>query len=122
MTRANLFSEDVQSNGKVQVNWIHRSPCLQILKLRCVTGQCLFMNSDGMEGKVSLLVLGGQGEFVGEGARKYSIEAGDVVVSEMSEPNSLMATTDLSLLVTVTSYLPSSCEMGDNYLSSHNPA
>ncbi|MHC1742658.1 MAG: cupin [Syntrophobacteraceae bacterium] len=94
------------------MNFIYRSPSLKVLKFTFVAGQRLFMDSDELEGKVSLLVLGGQGEFMGEGARRYSLEAGDVVVSEMSEPNSLVATSDLSVMLTITPYLTSACEMG----------
>lgn len=103
MTRANLLAEDHPRDGEFQVSFVYKSPYLKIFKFRFDPGQSLFMHSDETPGKVSLFVLGGCGEFVGEGARRYSVETGDIVVSELNEPNSLIATTDLSVLVTVTS-------------------
>jgi len=103
MTRANLFTEDWQEEGESQVSYVYKSPCLKIFKLRFDPGQSLLLYSDETPGKVSLLVLGGCGEFAGEGTRAYSIEKGDIVISELTEPNSLLATTDMSVLVTVTS-------------------
>jgi quercetin dioxygenase-like cupin family protein len=103
MTRANLLSEDHQEEGEFQVSFVYKSPHLKIFKFRFDPGQSLLVHSEEMQGKVSLFVLGGCGEFVGEGPLRYSIETGDIVVSELSEPNSLLATTDMSVLVTVTS-------------------
>lgn len=115
MTRSNLFSESLQQEGELRIHYVYESPCLKILKFRFDAGQKLLIYSDEIQGKVSLFVLGGYGELVGEVSR-YSVEQGDLVVSEMSEPNSLIATTDLSVLVTVASSLSSSCE-----LESHDP-
>lgn len=112
MKPKNLFSEDFQTQAGYQANFVYRSLCLTILKCNFVAGQRMFMDSEELEGKLSLLVLAGQGEFVGEGVRRHSLEAGDIVVSEMSEPNSVVATTDLSVLLTVTSYPKSSYGMG----------
>jgi quercetin dioxygenase-like cupin family protein len=110
MTRTNLFTEDWREEGDSQVSYVYKSPSLKILKFRFDPGQSLLLYSDETPGKVSLFVLGGRGEFAGEGTRRYSIETGDIVVSELSEPNNLLATTDMSVLVTVTP-LARSCDM-----------
>ncbi|MHC1743306.1 MAG: hypothetical protein AB9873_09785 [Syntrophobacteraceae bacterium] len=112
MTRANFLSADPQTNEEFQVKSVYESPYLKILRFRVVAGQSVFMYSDEMEGRVSLLVLRGNGEFVAEGVWRHSIEAGDIVVSEMSEANTLVAITDLSLMVTVTTSLATSRELG----------
>ncbi len=111
MTRANLCSMDLPEVGDYGVSYVYESPCLKILKFRFEAGQKLFMHSEEMQGKVSLFVLGGNGEFHGEGLQRYSVEPGDIVISEISEQNSLLATSELCLLVTVTASQPVSCEM-----------
>lgn len=102
MKRANLFSQNSQQEGILQVSSVYESPCLKILNFRFDLGQSLLLYSEEMQGKVSMIVIEGHGEFVGEEARRYHIERGDVVVSEMSEPQSLLATTELRLLVAIT--------------------
>ncbi|MHC1744472.1 MAG: hypothetical protein AB9873_15785 [Syntrophobacteraceae bacterium] len=111
MTRANLCTMELPEVGDYRVSYVYESPCLKILKFRFEAGQRLFMYSDEMQGKVSLYVLGGNGEFEGEGLLRYSVEPGDLVISEITEQNSLLATSELSLLVTVTASRPVSCEM-----------
>lgn len=111
MLRANLDSMEPLGEWEFRVSYVYESPCLKILKLRLEPGQRLMMDSEALQGKVSLLVLRGSGEYEGCGRRCYYLEEGDIVISEMSDPSSLLATDELSVLVTVATSQKMSCEV-----------
>jgi len=54
-----------------------------------------------VEGQLSLVILEGEGEFLGKDGARLPAKAGDVVVCDIAEPHGLRATTDLRLLVTI---------------------
>jgi len=115
MKRTNLLDESKHPWGKPQVTSVYESACLKILNFRFDPGQSLLMYSDEMQGEMSLVVIDGHGEFMGEEARRYPLNRGDVIVSLMGEPHSFLATTTLRLLVTITPR-GSSCEAGTRSL------
>ena len=80
---------------------VHDSPYFKILNFNFKAGQELPVHAHDIEGQVSLVVLEGEGEFVGKDGVTVPARAGDVVVSEISEPHGLRAKTDLRLLVTI---------------------
>jgi len=80
---------------------VHDSPYFKILNFNFKAGQELPVHSHDIEGQVSLVILEGEGEFVGKDGAAMPARAGDVVVSEISEPHGLRAKTDLRLLVTI---------------------
>lgn len=110
MKRGNLFDATCADLDFPQACVIHDSPELKIINFTFAPGQSFLVYSDEMQGKVSLVVIEGQGEFVGEEANKTSIRTGDVFVSELNEPQSLTAATALRLLVTIS---PPSGLLGD---------
>lgn len=80
---------------------VHDSPYFKILNFNFKAGQELPVHSHDIEGQVSLVILEGEGEFVGKDGATMPARVGDVVVSEISEPHGLRAKTDLRLLVTI---------------------
>jgi quercetin dioxygenase-like cupin family protein len=48
-----------------------------------------------------MVVLEGSGQFLGKDNTVLPAKAGDVLVSDISEPHGLLADTDLRLLVTI---------------------
>lgn len=80
---------------------VQDSPYFKILNFNFKAGQELPVHAHDIEGEVSLVVLEGEGEFLGENGAAMPAKAGDVVVSQISEPHGLRAKTDLRLLVTI---------------------
>ena len=101
MKRGNLFDACDASVDFPEACVIHDSPDLKIFNFKFDPGQSFLVYSNEMRGKVSLVVIEGQGEFMGEEAKKTWIKTGDVLVSELSKPQSLTAAKDLRLLVTI---------------------
>jgi quercetin dioxygenase-like cupin family protein len=79
---------------------VHDSPYFKILNFNFKAGQELPVHSHDIEGQVSIVVLEGEGEFLGKGTL-LPAEKGDVLVSEISEPHGIRATSDMRVLVTI---------------------
>ena len=73
----------------------------QILNFNFKAGQELPIHSHDIEGQLSIAVLEGSGEFLGEDETTIPAQPGDVLISEISEPHGLRAETDMRVLVTI---------------------
>jgi quercetin dioxygenase-like cupin family protein len=74
---------------------------IKILNFNFKPGQELPVHNHDIEGQLSLVILEGEGEFLGEGDATMPAKPGDVVISEIAEPHGLRAKTNLRLLVTI---------------------
>jgi quercetin dioxygenase-like cupin family protein len=79
---------------------VHDSPYFKILNFNFKSGQELPIHSHELEGQVSIAVLEGDGEFLGEGTA-LPARKGDVLISEISEPHGIRAASDMRVLVTI---------------------
>jgi quercetin dioxygenase-like cupin family protein len=80
---------------------VHDSPYFKIINFNFKAGQELPVHSHDIEGQLSLVVIEGEGEFLGKDDTAMPARAGDVVISDIAEPHGLRAKTDLRLLVTI---------------------
>lgn len=101
MKRINLYEANDFGETAFKRLLVHDSPYFKILNFNFKAGQELPIHSHDLEGQVSLVVIEGEGEFLGKDGASLPAKAGDVVVSEISEPHGLKAKTDLRLLVTI---------------------
>ncbi len=101
MKKINLFEANDFSEQGFKRLLVHDSPYFKVLNFNFKAGQELPVHSHEIEGEVSLLILEGEGEFLGDNGEAIPARAGDVVISEISEPHGLRAKTDLRLLVTI---------------------
>jgi quercetin dioxygenase-like cupin family protein len=101
MKQVNVFEANDFSETAFKRLLLHDSPYFKILNFNFRAGQELPVHSHDIEGQVSLVVLEGEGEFLGKDGAALPARAGDVVVSDIAEPHGLRAKTDLRLLVTI---------------------
>lgn len=101
MKRINLYEANDFSETAFKRLLVHDSPYFKILNFNFKPGQELPIHSHDIEGQLSLVVLAGEGEFLGKDGTSLPAKAGDVVISDISEPHGLKAKTDLRLLVTI---------------------
>ncbi len=101
MKQLNLYEENDFAEKAFKKLLVHDSPYFKILNFNFKPGQELPVHSHDIEGQLSLVVLEGEGEFLGEGDATMPAKAGDVVISDIAEPHGLRATTNLRLLVTI---------------------
>ncbi len=101
MKKVNLYEANGFDEKKFKNLLVHDSPYFKILNFNFKAGQELPVHSHDIEGEVSLVVIEGEGEFLGKDGASIPARAGDVLVSEIAEPHGLRAKTDLRLLVTI---------------------
>ncbi len=101
MKKVNLYSEGKFADKGMAKLLVHDSPYFKILNFNFKAGQELPVHAHDIEGQVSLLVLEGEGEFLGKDNASLPAMKGDVLVCDIAEPHGLRAKTDLRLLVTI---------------------
>jgi quercetin dioxygenase-like cupin family protein len=101
MKHLNLYEENDFSEKTFKKLLVHDSPYFKILNFNFKAGQELPVHNHDIEGQLSLVIIEGEGEFLGKDDTTLPAKAGDVVISEIAEPHGLRAKTDLRLLVTI---------------------
>jgi quercetin dioxygenase-like cupin family protein len=80
---------------------VNDSPYFKIINFNFKAGQELPVHAHDIEGQVSLVIIEGEGEFLGPDGASFPAKPGDVVISDIAEPHGLKAKSDLRLLVTI---------------------
>jgi quercetin dioxygenase-like cupin family protein len=80
---------------------VQDSPYFKIINFNLAAGHTFPVHSHVVEGQLSILVLEGNGEFLGEAGASLPAKTGDLLVSEISEPHGVRAKTDMRILVTI---------------------
>lgn len=80
---------------------LHDSPYFRILNFNLQAGQIFPVHHHPADGQVSIQVIEGSGQFLGENESAIPAVAGDILVSDISEPHGVKADTDMRILVTI---------------------
>lgn len=100
MKKRNLFAEHGFNALHMSRFLVHDSPYFKVLNFNFEPGQELPLHNHNVEGQLSILVLEGEGLFLGEGKELPAVP-GDVLISEISEPHGVRARTRMRILVTI---------------------
>jgi quercetin dioxygenase-like cupin family protein len=100
MKKINVFEENDFNELHMKRFLVHDSPYFKILNFNFKAGQELPVHSHEVEGQLSFLVLEGTGEFLGKDAGMPA-KAGDVLISEISEPHGVRAHSDMRVVVII---------------------
>lgn len=92
----NGFNDERMSNFLV-----HESPYMKVLSFNFRGGQDLPIHSHDIDGQLCLVVIEGKGQFLGKDGSTISAKPGDILISDISEPHGLQASTDMRVLVTI---------------------
>lgn len=79
---------------------LHDSPYFKIINFNIGAGQLFPVHSHKLEGQLSMVVIEGEGEFLGEDS-SIPAKTGDMLVSDISEPHGVKAKTDMRIIVTI---------------------
>jgi quercetin dioxygenase-like cupin family protein len=101
MKKTNLFQANEFNDLSMKTLLVHDSPYFKIINFNFRAGQELPVHSHDIEGQVSLVVLEGEGKFLGKDNAMIPARAGDVLICDISEPHGVRAESDLRLLVTI---------------------
>ncbi|MBU0665023.1 MAG: cupin domain-containing protein [Proteobacteria bacterium] len=80
---------------------LHDSPYFRILNFNLQAGQIFPVHRHPADGQVSIQVIEGSGQFLGENETALPAAAGDILVSDINEPHGVKADTDMRILVTI---------------------
>lgn len=80
---------------------LHDSPYFRVLNFNLKAGQLFPVHSHPAEGQLTIQVVAGEGEFLAADKQSMPAATGDILVSEISEPHGVQATTDMRILVTI---------------------
>jgi len=101
MKKLNLFESGEFADKGMKKLLVHDSPYFKIINFNFKAGQELPVHSHDIEGQLSLVIIEGEGDFLGKDGASFPAKPGDVVISDIAEPHGLRARTDLRLLVTI---------------------
>lgn len=101
LKKIEVFKENDFSEKQFKKLLVHDSPYFKIINFNFKAGQELPVHSHDIEGQLSIAVLEGSGEFLGAEDAAMPAAAGDVLVSDISEPHGVRAETDMRVLVTI---------------------
>jgi quercetin dioxygenase-like cupin family protein len=89
------------SDKGMQKSLIHDSPYFRVLNFNFKSGQELAIHSHDVEGQLSILVIEGEGEFLGKDGLTLPANTGDILISDINEPHGILAINDMRVIVTI---------------------
>jgi quercetin dioxygenase-like cupin family protein len=101
LKKVELFKEAGFKENSVNNFLVHDSPYFKAINFNFRAGQELPVHSHDIDGQLSIVVMEGQGEFLGKDNTSFSANPGDVLISDISEPHGIRAKTNLRVLVTI---------------------
>jgi len=100
MKTLNIFESSGFSDKGMKKLLVHDSPYFRILNFNFEPGQSLPVHHHPVEGQLSILILEGEGEYLG-GPEPVPCKTGDILVCDIDAPHGVHAITRLRVLVTI---------------------
>ncbi len=101
MKKVNLYQENDFDEIQMKRLLVHDSPYFKILNFNFNPGQELPVHSHDVEGQLTIVVIEGEGEFLGKDGEAGPALPGDVLISEIREPHGVRAKGRMRVLVTI---------------------
>ncbi len=79
----------------------HDSADFRIINFNLKGGQTFPVHSHDLDGELSILVIEGEGEFLGENDAAIPARSGEMLVCAIREPHGVRAHTDMRIVVTI---------------------
>ena len=80
---------------------LHDSEHFKILNFNLVAGALFPVHSHQLDGQLSILVIEGEGEFLGDDDVVIPAGTGSMLISAIAEPHGVRAKTDMRIVVTI---------------------
>ncbi|MFO7684477.1 MAG: cupin [Desulfobacterales bacterium] len=101
LKKIEVFKEGAFRENALAKFLVHDSPYMKVINFNFKAGQELPIHSHDIDGQLSIVVLDGEGLFLGKEGAALPAVPGDVLISDISEPHGVRATTDMRVLVTI---------------------
>jgi quercetin dioxygenase-like cupin family protein len=80
---------------------VHDSAYFRIINFNLGAGVVFPVHSHDLDGQLSILVIEGEGEFLGKNETSIPAKTGDILISDIQEPHGVKATTNMRIIVTI---------------------
>lgn len=80
---------------------VHESEFFKIINFNLQAGVLFPVHSHDIEGQLSILVIEGEGAFLGDNDASIPARTGDMLISDIREPHGVKAVTDMRIVVTI---------------------
>lgn len=80
---------------------VEDSPNFKIINFNLDEGVTFPVHSHDLDGELSILVLEGEGYFLGDKESEIPAKAGDLLISKIREPHGVRASSKMRILVTI---------------------
>lgn len=80
---------------------VEDSPNFKIINFNLDAGVTFPVHSHDLDGELSILVLEGEGFFLGENDSEIPAKKGDLLISQIREPHGVRASSKMRILVTI---------------------
>ncbi len=80
---------------------LHDSEHFKILNFNLKKGHVFPIHSHDLDGQLSILVIEGEGAFLGDNEAIIPAKTGDMLISDIKEPHGVRADTDMRIIVTI---------------------
>ncbi|MCF6290243.1 MAG: cupin domain-containing protein [Desulfobacterales bacterium] len=80
---------------------VHDSAYFRIINFNLSAGLTFPVHSHQLDGQLSILVIEGEGAFLGADNAEIPAKTGDILISDISEPHGVRAITDMRVIVTI---------------------
>ena len=101
MKKINIIEEGPFKDTGHGTLWVHDSANFRIVNFNFKAGQKLAVHSHDVDGELSIVVLSGEGEFLGADDAAIPAKTGDVLVCPIATPHGIRSITDKRVLVTI---------------------
>jgi len=91
----------VFEENKMNKFLVHDSAYFRIINFNLKAGVTFPVHSHNLDGQLSILVIEGEGEFLGKDNSAIPAKTGDILISDIQEPHGVRATTDMRVIVTI---------------------
>jgi len=81
---------------------VEDSPNFKIINFNLDAGVIFPVHAHDLDGELSILVLEGEGLFLGGDEAEIPARSGDILISQIKEPHGVRAITRMRILVTIT--------------------
>jgi len=80
---------------------VHDSAYFRIINFNLGAGVVFPVHSHDLDGQLSILVIEGEGAFLGKDDAEIPAKTGDILISDIIEPHGVKAITDMRIIVTI---------------------
>ncbi|MGD9213752.1 MAG: cupin domain-containing protein [Desulfobacteraceae bacterium] len=91
LKKIEVFKENDFSDKSFKNFLVHDSAYMKVMNFNFKAGQELPVHCHDIEGQLSIAVLEGTGQFLGDGGKTLDAGPGDVLIFDISEPHGVRA-------------------------------